>query len=202
MCRCGGWPGWGAMTEYHDTEWGTPTHDDRTLLEHLSLEALQCGLSWTVIMKKREALRVAFDGFDFEKVALYGEDDVRRIMETPDVIRCRRKIEAVIGNARRFSEIRAEFGSFDAYIRRYTGGRTLLYEGHEKGAVPAKNTLSERVSRDLRARGFSYLGPVTVYAFLQACGIVNDHEERCFRYAEINGAAPTARVAEDYAGEI
>ncbi len=200
MCRCGGWPLWDTMTDYHDTEWGTPLHDDRAQFEHLMLEALQCGLSWTVIMRKRDVIRSCFEGFDFEKIARYDEADVERILSTEGMIKCRRKIVAVIENARRFIEVRAEFGSFDNYIWGFTGRKTLLYEGHEKGEVPTKNALSEAISRDLRRRGFSYLGPVTVYAHLQASGIINDHEERCFRYAEINARHPTLCVTEDFAG--
>ncbi len=202
MCRCGGWPLWDTMRDYHDTEWGTPLHDDRRQFEHLMLEAMQCGLSWTVIMKKRAILRAAFDGFDYEKIASYDDGDVERILAVDGMIKCGRKVLAVINNARHFLEVRAEFGSFDSYIWRFTGGKTLLYEGHSAGHVPAKNALSERISKDLRARGFSYLGPVTVYAHLQASGIINDHEERCFRYAEINAAADVMRVTEEFAGVV
>ena len=200
MCRCAGWPHWDRMMDYHDKEWGTPVHDDRRQFEHLMMEALQCGLSWTLMMRKREILRGAFDGFDFGAVARYGEDDVERIMDTDGMIRCRRKVEAVIENAKRFSDVRAEFGSFSDYIWSFSGNKTLLYEGHDEGNIPAKNALSELISRDLRRRGFKYLGPVTVYSHLQACGIINDHEKRCRRFSEINGSYPTLRVTEDFAG--
>lgn len=198
--RCGGWGGWSRMLDYHDLEWGTPVRDDKKQFEHLMMEALQCGLSWTLMMKKREIFRSAFDGFDYERVARYEDGDIDRIMAADGMIKCRRKIEAVRDNARRFIEVRAEFGSFSEYIWSYTDGKTLLYEGHEKGNVPAKNALSERISRDLRRRGFRYLGPVTVYAHLQSCGIINDHEERCFRFGEINGSCETLRVTDDFEG--
>ena len=200
--RCGGWPHWELMTEYHDHEWGTPVHDDKIQFEHLMMEALQCGLSWTLMMKKRDILRAAFDGFDYERVANFGEADVERIMNIDGMIKCRRKIEAVVENARRFIEVREEFGSFSDYIWGWTGGATLLYEGHEKGNVPAKTALSEEIARDLKRRGFSYLGAVTVYSHLQACGVINDHEERCFRYAELNGSGRTMKVTDDFKGVL
>ena len=137
------------------------------------------------MIQKREIFRACFDSFDFDKVAAYGEDDIERIMETEGMIRSRRKIEAVIHNARCFQKIREEFGTFSDYIWSFTKGKTYLYTGHQKGEVPARNGLSDRISKDLKKRGLKYMGSVTVYSHLQACGIINDHKETCFRYQEL-----------------
>lgn len=173
------------MTRYHDEEWGVPLYDDKKQFEFLMMEAMQCGLNWNMMIQKRDIFRECFDGFDYQKVADYTEADVLRIMETKGMIRSQRKIEAVIHNARCFIKVREEFGSFSDYIWGFSKGRILLYIGHEKGMLPAKNGLSDLVSKDLKKRGFRYLGSVTVYSHLQACGIINDHEERCFRYREV-----------------
>ena len=162
--------------KYHDEEWGVPVHDDQKQFEYLMMEVMQCGLSWDTVLKKREIFRACFDRFDFDRIAAYSEEDVERIMNTPGMIRSRRKIEAVIGNARVVQQIREEFGSFSDYLWGYTGGKTLLYKEHEMGHVPPSNALSENISRNLKNRGMKYLGPVTVYAHLQACGIINDHQ--------------------------
>lgn len=181
---------------YHDAEWGTPVHDDdRQMFEHLTLECLQCGLSWRLILKKREIIRRCFENFEYDIIALYGEDDVQRILNTEGMIRSERKIRAVINNARCFQRLREESGSFCAWLWAYTGGMTILYDGHAQGAVPAANGLSQRISRDLKKNGFKYVGPVTIYSHLQACGVINDHAGDCPRYAEINAAFPTERRA-------
>ena len=185
------------MIGYHDREWGTPLHDDRGQFEFLMLEAMQCGLSWTLMIKKREVFRRCFDGFDYELIAGYDDHDIERIMNTEGMIKSRRKIEAVINNARRFIEIRREFGSFSEYIWGFSDGKTIIYEGREAGAVIAKNALSDKIAADLRRRGFKYLGSVTVYSHLQACGIINDHEKTCFRYREINDNYPTVRIFDE-----
>ena len=182
---------------YHDTEWGVPVHDDRQMFEHLTLECLQCGLSWGLMMKKREIFRRCFENFEYDRIAAYGETDIERILNTEGMLRSPRKVRAVIGNARRYQEIRAEYGSFCAYLWAYTEGRTVLYDGHAEGAVPVSNGLSERISRDLKKRGFKYIGPVTIYSHLQACGIVNDHAGDCPRYHEINKKYPTVRLKPD-----
>lgn len=186
---------WDATSElnirYHDEEWGTPLHDDRGQFEFLSLEVMQCGLNWNMMMQKREIFRACFDGFDFDRVAAYGERDIERILATPGMIRSRRKIEAIIGNARCFQRIREEFGTFDAYLWGYSGGKTILYNKHAQGYVPVSNGLSARIARDLKRRGFKYLGPTVIYSHLQACGIINDHSEECPRYRAINDAYPT-----------
>ena len=183
----------GLLRGYHDEEWGVPVHDDQKQFEFLMMEAMQCGLNWNMMLQKREIFRACFDGFDCDKVASYGEADVQRIMDTPGMIRSRRKIEAIIKNARCFQSVRAEFGSFSAYIWGFSDEKTILYQNHEKGVIPVSNGLSDKVSRDLKARGFCYLGSVTVYSHLQACGIINDHDETCPCYARINSAWPTVQ---------
>ena len=180
--------------KYHDEEWGVPVHDDRRQFEHLMMEVMQCGLSWDTVLKKREIFRGCFDGFDFDKVAEYGEEDVQRIMDTPGMIRSIRKIEAVIQNARCFRQIRAEFGSFSDYLWGWTGGKTLLYRGHELGHIPASNALSEEIGKDLKKRGMKYLGPITVYSHMQSCGIINDHLASCDRYHQLIEQHPVAFV--------
>lgn len=188
--------GWFADSElqraYHE-EWGTPLHDDRMQFEYLSLEVMQCGLSFGLVLRKRDVLRACFDGFDYDKVAAYGEDDVARILGAEGMIRSERKVRAVIGNASAFRRVREEFGSFSSYLWDFTGGRSVLYKDHEKGLVPASNALSEKVSRDLKARGFTFLGPVVVYSHLQACGIINDHDAACPRRKLLVERYPTAR---------
>ena len=176
---------------YHDEEWGVPVHDDRTQFEYLSLEVMQCGLNWTMMLHKREVMRTCFAGFDFDAVAGFGPDDVERILATPGVIRSRRKVEAIINNAQRFLGVRAEFGSFSAYLWGFSDNKTILYHKHAQGYIPVSNGLSAKISRDLKRRGFKYLGPVVVYSHLQACGIINDHAEDCPRYRAINDAHPT-----------
>lgn len=180
--RCGWCCDNGINQKYHDEEWGVPVHDDRKQFEFLMMEVMQCGLNWTMMLKKREIFRKCFDNFEFEKVALYNEEKILSIMEEPGMIRSRRKIEAVIHNARRFLAIIEEFGSFDEYLWDFSEKKTILYGGHKEGKIPARNRLSDSIGRDLKKRGFRYLGSVTVYAHLQACGIVNDHVEDCFRY--------------------
>ena len=172
-------------TKYHDEEWGVPVHDDQKQFEYLMLEVMQCGLSWDTVLKKREIFRSCFDQFDFDKIAAYSEWDIERILHTPGVIRSRRKIEAIIGNVRCVQKIRTEYGSFSDYLWGWTDGKMLLYRGHDLGNIPASNALSEKISKDLKKRGLKYLGPVTVYAHLQACGMINDHLMECHRYKHL-----------------
>lgn len=197
MERCG----WCLINEleikYHDEEWGVPVHDDRKQFEYLMLEAMQCGLSWDIVLKKREIFRSCFHRFDYDVIAAYGENDIDRIMNTEGMIRSRRKIEAVINNARRFQEIRREFGSFSNYLWGYTDGKMVLYNGHETGKVPAANGLSDRIAADLKKRGFKYLGSVTVYAHLQASGVVNDHWSGCHCYEKLISQHPTVKKRRD-----
>ena len=187
-----------AMKTYHDTEWGVPIHDDRLMFEHLTLEAMQCGLSWSLMIKKRGIFRACFDGFDYDRIAAYGEEDIERIMNTEGMIRSRRKIEAVIHNARCFRQVRREHGSFCQWLWAHTGGKTVLYAGHEDGRLPVSNGLSDEIAGELKAYGFKYLGAVTVYAHLQACGLVNDHAGDCPCYHTINGHNLTVRKRRDH----
>lgn len=181
------------MIRYHDEEWGVPVHDDRKQFEFLMMEVMQCGLNWNMMIQKREIFRNCFDNFDFDKVADYGEADIERVMDTNGMIRSRRKIGAVIHNARCFQKIRTEFGSFSEYIWGFTKGRTYLYMGHQKGNIPARNGLSDRISSDLKKWGLKYMGSVTVYSHLQTCGIINDYWEGCFRYNELISCTASVR---------
>ena len=182
---------------YHDTEWGVPVHDDKVMFEHLCLECLQCGLSWDLMLTKRAVFRECFVGFDFDRIAAFGEEDVARIMETPNMIRSERKSRAVISNAQAYQKVREEFGSFCDYIWAFTGHKTILYTGHADGSVPVSNGLSARISKDLKKRGFKFVGPVTIYSHMQACGIINDHSRDCPCFARINAANPTVRKSPD-----
>ena len=173
------------MRKYHDEEWGVPLYDDRKQFEFLMMEVMQCGLNWNMMIQKREIFRKCFENFDFDKISEYGESDVERILEVEGMIRSRRKIEAVIHNARCFQKIRAEFGSFSSYLWSFTEGKTYVYPEHQTVGVPASNELSERISKALKKRGLKYMGPVTVYSHLQACGMINDHRSSCFRYQEL-----------------
>ena len=166
---------------------------DRKQFELLMMEVMQYGLNWNMMIQKREIFRNCFDNFDFDKVADYGEADIERVMDTNGMIRSRRKIEAVIHNARCFQKIRTEFSSFSEYIWGFTKGKTYLYMGHQKGNIPTRNGLSDRISADLKRRGLKYMGSVTVYSHLQACGIVNDHREECFRYKELLSCTDSVR---------
>ena len=169
---------------YHDEEWGVPVHDDRLHFEFLTLESAQAGLSWLTILRRRENYRRAYDGFDPEAVARYGETEIGRLMADSGIIRNRRKIEASVGNARAFLAVQAQFGSFDRYIWRFVEGRPVVGRWRTVEEVPARTALADTVSADLRGRGFRFLGPVIVYAHLQATGLVNDHLESCFRREE------------------
>ena len=184
---------------YHDKEWGIPVHDDRKMFEHLILECMQCGLSWDLMLKKRDVFRKCFDGFDYDKIAEYDDKDVERILNTEDMIRSVRKIEAVIGNARCFQKVREEFGSFCDYLWAYSDGKTILYNGHNKDIhkIPVSNGLSKRISKDLKKRGFKYVGEITIYSHLQACGIINDHDEGCVCYKRIIKKYPTVNKRRD-----
>ena len=186
------------MIRYHDEEWGVPVHDDQKQFEFLMMEVMQCGLNWNMMIQKRDIFKSCFDNFNFDKVAAYGEEEIKRILETEGMIRSRRKIEAVIHNARCFQEIRREVGSFSDYIWGFTEGKTYLYTGHQKGKIPARNGLSDRISKDLKKRGLKYMGSVTVYSHLQACGIINDHMESCFRFDELLEVTDAVRKRRDH----
>ena len=188
------------MIRYHDEEWGIPVYDDRKQFEYLMLEVMQCGLNWNMMIQKREIFRECFDNFDFDKITSYKESDVERIMKTEGMIRSERKIRAVISNAKCFQKVREEFGTFSSYLWNYSKGKTILYAGHQKGKIPAKNGLSDKISKDLKKRGFKYLGSVTVYSHLSSCGIINDHVENCFRYKDILENYPVVRKRKDNEG--
>lgn len=182
--RCA-WGTKGLEIEYHDREWGMPVHDDRLLFEFLVLEGAQAGLSRSTILRKREAYREAFARFDPVKVARFGASDVRRLLKNAGIVRNRRKIEAAIENAKAFLAVRKEFGSFDAYLWRFVGGRPRRNRWRSTSEIPAETEESRTLSKDLKKRGFKFVGPTICYAFMQAVGMVNDHVTGCFRYREI-----------------
>ena len=174
---------------YHDEEWGVPVFDDdRHQFEHLMLEVMQCGLSWDLIINRREIFRQCFNNFDFTKIAKYTDADITRIMDTPGMIRSPRKINAIISNANKFIELRAKEGSFCDYLWCHTDGKIIVYDKHPDGYIPASNGLSTKISSDLRARGFKYVGPITIYSHLQSTGLIHDHDKHCPRHQAILGS--------------
>ncbi len=176
------------MVRYHDEEWGFPVHDDRLLFEFLILEGVQAGLSWRTVLNKRENYRKAFDDFDPGAIARYTDEDVARLLSDPGIVRNRLKVMAAIRNARKFLEIQKESGSFDAYIWQFAGSRPIDHKVSSMKDIPASTPESDTMSRDLKKRGFTFVGPTICYAFMQAVGMVNDHETGCFRYAEVKRA--------------
>ena len=176
------------LIEYHDKEWGVPLFDDDRQFEFLSLEVMQCGLSWMTVFRKREVMRKAFDAFSPKLVSQYTDEDVFRIMNTEGMIRSERKIRAVISNAMHFIEIQKEHGSFSNFIWNYVDFKPVEYPDHADGTVlVSRNELSDQISKDLKKRGFSYLGSITIYSHLQAAGLINDHYDYCFRYLQLKG---------------
>lgn len=173
-----------AYQRYHDTEWGVPVRDDRVHFEFLVLESAQAGLSWWTILRKRDGYRRAFADFDANKVARFTSRTVERLMQDASIVRNRQKIEAAIANAREFLAIQNEFGSFDAYVWRFVGGAPIVNRWRKHGDVPPTSKESDALSRDLKARGFKFVGSTIVYAHMQATGLVNDHLVGCFRYAD------------------
>jgi DNA-3-methyladenine glycosylase I len=171
--------------KYHDKEWGVPLHSDKKLFEFLILEGMQAGLSWITVLKKREAFRKAFDGFDFNKVAGYKKPKIKSLLNNPDIIRNRLKINAAVTNAQAFIQIRKEFGTFNKYIWGFVDHRPLQNSWKSMKQLPAKTELAETISKDLKKRGFSFVGPTIVYSHMQATGMVNDHTADCFRYREV-----------------
>ena len=171
--------------KYHDVEWGVPVFDDKKQFEFLLLESAQAGLSWYTVLKKRENYRKAYDYFDPEKIALYDDKKIEELRQDVGIIRNIKKIEASINNAQKFLDIKKEFGSFCNYIWDFVDGRPIINKWLDLSEIPAKTELSEAISKDLKSRGFKFLGPTTVYAHMQAAGIVNDHVTSCFRYNEI-----------------
>jgi DNA-3-methyladenine glycosylase I len=183
--RCWGGDLGDLMRDYHDREWGVPLHDDRKIFEFLILEGMQAGLSWTLVLNKRENFRRAFRGFDPEKVARFTKRDVDRLLGDAGIIRNRLKILGAINNAKRFLEVRKEFGTFDRYIWAFAGGKPVLSGRRSFAKLPARTPLSDRISEDLKARGFKFVGSTVVYSHMQATGMVNDHLVTCFRYREL-----------------
>jgi len=184
---CWGDAGDPLMLAYHDREWGTPLHDDHLLFEFLILEGMQAGLSWKLILNKRENFRRAFRGFDPARVAKFTARDVRRLLGDPGIIRNRLKILGAINNAQRFLEVQREFGSFDRYIWGFVNGRPIQSRLRSFAEMPARTPLSDAISRDLKQRGFKFVGSTVVYAHMQATGMVNDHLTGCFRYRQLGG---------------
>lgn len=174
-----------SMCEYHDREWGVPVHDDRTHFEFLILEGAQAGLSWSTILNKREGYRRAFDNFDPAKVARFTTAKLDKLLLDPGIVRNRAKIAATVKNARAFLDIQQEFGSFDAYCWRFVGGAPLQNRLARTSKVPASTSESDAFSRDLKKRGFGFVGTTIMYAYMQAVGMVNDHLTDCFRYREV-----------------
>jgi DNA-3-methyladenine glycosylase I len=183
--RCGWSLGHPLMIEYHDTEWGVPVHHDRKLFEFLVLDAAQAGLSWRTVLLKRENYRKAFDNFDAEKVARYTEKRVRKLLTDPGIIRNRLKVQSAVTNARAMLKVRDESGSFDRYIWQFVGGKTLTNRFETMKQIPATSKHSDAMSKDLKARGFNFVGSTICYAFMQAAGMVNDHIVTCFRHGEV-----------------
>ena len=178
--RCS-WAGKEPDRQYHDEEWGVPEYDSRALWEKLMLDGFQAGLSWSIILKKREAFRKAFKGFDPAKVARFKEADIERLLADEGIVRSRAKIEATIAGAKAYLQMQAEGENFSDFVWSFTGGKPI----QNTGAVPTKSALSEEISKALKKRGFKFVGPVIVYAWMQACGLVNDHHERCFRRKQV-----------------
>jgi DNA-3-methyladenine glycosylase I len=173
------------IVAYHDTEWGVPLHDDQKLFEYIVLDGAQAGLSWSTVLRKRENYRSAFHGFDPKIVARYTEKDVKRLLNDDGIIRNRLKITSTITNAKMLLQIRQEFGSFDAYIWQFTGYKTVQHRIRRLTEIPATSEESDAMSRDLKKRGFKFVGSTICYAFMQAAGMVNDHFVHCFRYREV-----------------
>lgn len=172
--------------DYHDTEWGVPLHDERALFEFLTLEGAQAGLSWLTILKKRAGYRRAFDNFDVERIARYTDVEVARLMVDAGIVRNRLKIESTIGNARAALRVREEFGGLDAYFWRFVDGQPILNAWRNLAEVPASTPLSDAISKDMKRRGFKFVGSTIIYAHMQATGMVNDHTVDCFRYRQLS----------------
>lgn len=173
------------MIEYHDKEWGVPAHNDKTLFEFLVLEGAQAGLAWETVLNKRENYRTAFHGFDPVRIARYGEKDIQRLLGDSGIIRNRLKIQAAIENAKQTLVVSKEFGSFDNYIWRFVGGKPIKHKFSSLGQIPPTTKQSAAMSKELRARGFRFVGPTICYAFMQGVGMVNDHTAKCFRYDKV-----------------
>ena len=174
------------MIDYHDKEWGVPVHDDRKHFEFFVLDLFQAGLSWSIVLKKREGFREAMDNFEFAVIATYEEQKIQELLSNEKIIRNQLKIRATVSNAQKFLEIREEFGSFDKYIWQFTDNQTLHNRFTELGQLPASTSQSDAMSKDLKKRGFKFVGTTICYAYMQAAGMINDHMTYCFRYQELN----------------
>jgi DNA-3-methyladenine glycosylase I len=183
--RCGWCVGDTLYEAYHDEEWGVPVKDDDTLFEFLILETFQAGLSWITVLRKRENFRKAFDHFDYKKIANYNQSKIDRLLQDPGIIRNKLKVNATVSNAKAFMEIQKEFGSFSKYIWDYVDGEPIKNEWENYKSAPATTALSDAISKDLKKRGFKFVGSTVIYAHMQATGMVNDHEVNCFRYHEV-----------------
>ena len=183
--RCGWCVGNPLYEAYHDEEWGTAVYDDNTLFEFLILETFQAGLSWITVLRKRENFRKAFDGFDYKKIAKYNQNKIDELLQDAGIIRNKLKVNATITNAQAFMKIQDEFGSFSKYIWGFTDGKPIINAFKSQNDIPANTPLSDTISKDLKKRGFKFVGTTVVYAHMQATGMVNDHEINCFRYKEV-----------------
>ena len=183
--RCGWCVGDPLYEAYHDEEWGTAVYDDNTLFEFLILETFQAGLSWITVLRKRENFRKAFDGFDYKKIAKYNQNKIDELLQDAGIIRNKLKVNATITNAQAFMKIQDEFGSFSKYIWGFTDGKPIINAFKSQNDIPANTPLSDTISKDLKKRGFKFVGTTVVYAHMQATGMVNDHEINCFRYKEV-----------------
>ncbi|UYP46059.1 hypothetical protein NEF87_002344 [Candidatus Lokiarchaeum ossiferum] len=173
------------MGQYHDNEWGIPLHDEKALFELLILEGAQAGLSWSTILNKRESYRQAFDHFDYKKIAKYSQKKIEELLHNPGIIRNKLKVKAAITNAKIFTKIQEEFGSFDKYIWSYVNGTPIQNNLESFSEMPAKTELSEQISKDMKKKGFKFVGPTIIYSFMQAIGMVNDHLTYCYRHQEL-----------------
>jgi DNA-3-methyladenine glycosylase I len=184
--RCG-WATDPLSIEYHDTEWGVPLHDDNRLFEMIVLEGMQSGLSWITILRKRPAFREAFFGFDPKRIAKFGASDTRRLLENPGIVRNRLKVEAAIANARATLHVQETHGTLDAFLWRFVDGKPIINRWVDGSRLPAKTALSEKLAKELKKNGFKFIGPTVAYAFMQAVGMVNDHEISCDRHGKLSG---------------
>lgn len=171
--------------KYHDTEWGVPVHDDQKLFESVFLETFQSGLSWITILRKRENFRKAFDNFDYHKIALYDRNKIQELLQDPGIVRNKLKVKSAVSNAIAFMEVQKEFGSFNEYIWSFVDGKPIQNKWATPKELPTKTEISDILSKDLKKRGFKFIGSTTVYAFMQAVGMVNDHQSNCFRSIEL-----------------
>ncbi|WP_418638082.1 DNA-3-methyladenine glycosylase I [Winogradskyella sp.] len=186
--RCGWCVGSGLYEAYHDEEWGVPVYDDATLFEFLILETFQAGLSWITILKKRDNFRKAFDNFDYKKIAAYKPSKIEDLLQDAGIVRNKLKVNATITNAQAFIKVQEEFGSFSQYIWNFVDGKPIKNRLENYKNAPANTPLSDAISKDLKSRGFKFVGSTVIYAHMQATGMVNDHEVSCFRYHEVEGS--------------